>query len=476
MNNSNKNKYLLKNTVVLSIGNFGSKLISFFLVPLYTNIFTTAEYGTIDLITILITVFVPIVTLNISEAVMRYSMDKNSNKDKILCIGNIVLYSSIIICIFSFPILKVIPYTTQYALLLVLYLTTFISSSIYLCFIRGKEQLFDYSIISIIQTLAIALLNIYFLVILKIGIKGYIIAYIIAYLITTFLCIIRGKIVPFINKKSFDKNLAKEMIKYSVILIPNSLMWWIMHSLDRVMVTSMIGIEANGIYTVSYKLPTIIITLTSIFNQAWMFSAVREKDSVDKESYTNSIFTALFNIVITISLFLLLILKPLMKIYVGKAFFLAWKYTPLLIIGSVFLTLATFISNEYTAHKDSIGFLKSSTIGAVANLMLNLLLIPIIGVIGAAIATCISYICVYIFRIFDTKKYMKFRVLDKEKIICISLLLISSILVYIDNYFSYLLLFLILLIDIFISRKYWLKIINNVIKKVFKKRRKHNDM
>ena len=260
------------------------------------------------------------------------------------------------------------------------------------------------------------------------------------------------------------------MIKYSVILIPNSLMWWIMNSLDRIMVTSMISIEANGVYTVSYKLPTIIITLTSIFNQAWMFSAVKEKDSADKETYSNSIFTALFNIVITISLFLLLILKPLMKIYVGKAFFLAWEYTPALIIGTVFLTLGTFISNEYTAHKDSIGFLKSSTIGALINLILNFLLIPIIGVMGAAIATCISYICVYIFRIFDTRKYLKYRVLDKEKVICISLLLLSSIVIYIDNYFCYLILLLILLIDLIISRKFWFKILNNIKRKIFKKK------
>ena len=470
MNNSSKNKYLLKNTIVLSIGNFGSKLISFFLVPLYTNIFTTAEYGTIDLITILTTVIVPLITLNISESVMRYSMDKNSDKDKILSVGNVILLVSILICMISFPILSVISYTSQYALLLVIYMMTFISSSIYLCFIRGKEQLFDYSIISIVQTLIIAILNIYFLIVLKIGIKGYIIAYIIAYLITTFLCIIRGKIIPSFKKLSLDKKLAKDMIKYSVILIPNSLMWWIMNSLDRIMVTSMISIEANGVYTVSYKLPTIIITLTSIFNQAWMFSAVKEKDSADKETYSNSIFTALFNIVITISLFLLLILKPLMKIYVGKAFFLAWEYTPALIIGTVFLTLGTFISNEYTAHKDSIGFLKSSTIGALIYFILNFLLIPIIGVMGAAIATCISYICVYIFRIFDTRKYLKYRVLDKEKVICISLLLLSSIVIYIDNYFCYLILLLILLIDLIISRKFWFKILNNIKRKIFKKK------
>ena len=89
MDKETKNKYLIKNTIILSIGNFGSKLITFFLVPLYTNILTTSEYGTIDLITMLTTVIVPLITLNISEAVMRYSMDKDLNKEKILRIGTI---------------------------------------------------------------------------------------------------------------------------------------------------------------------------------------------------------------------------------------------------------------------------------------------------------------------------------------------------------------------------------------------------
>ena len=54
----------------------------------------------------------------------------------------------------------------------------------------------------------------------------------------------------------------------SVVLIPNTFMWWIMNSSDRVMVTYMIGAAANGIYAVSYKLPTLVSTLTGIFNQA----------------------------------------------------------------------------------------------------------------------------------------------------------------------------------------------------------------
>ncbi len=470
MSNSSKNKYLLKNTIILSIGNFGSKLISFFLVPLYTNVLTTYEYGKIDLITILSTVVVPLITLNIQEAVLRFSMDKDKDKTEVLKTGTLIMIIAIILSLLGIPLLNLFDATKNYSFLLVLYMLSYIGSHIYLCYIRGIEKLVDYSIISIIQTCLIAILNIIFLIPLKLGISGYILAYIISYFITFILCFIRGNVIKTIDNFKIDKKITMNMIKYSVLLIPNSLMWWIMNSLDRVMVSSFLNVEANGVYAVSYKIPTILITFTTIFNQAWMFSAVKEKDSADKETYTNSIFSALFNIVITISLFILLILKPLMKIYVGKAFYLAWEYTPALIVGTVFLTLGTFISNEYTAHKDSIGFLKSSTVGALINLVLNFLLIPIIGVMGAAIATCISYICVYIFRIFDTKKYLKYKVLDKEKIIYISLLLLSSIVIYIDNYFCYLILLLILLIDLIISRKFWFKILNNIKRKIFKKK------
>lgn len=458
--NGKKNKYLLKNTIALSIGNFGSKLITFLLVPLYTNILTLAEYGTIDLITVITTVLVPIITLNIHEAVMRFMMDKDSDSNSILSIGIIMSLITFVICLLIFPIFSIVNVTSKYSVLLVLYMFSFAISNIFMCYIRGKEKLFDYSIIGIVQSLLIATFNIFFLLYLKAGIKGYIISYVLAYLITSIICIIRGKI--FFNYHfSFNSNLARSMLKYSVFLIPNSLMWWIINSLDRFMVSSIISIDANGIYSVSYKIPTILITLTTIFNQAWMFSAIKENDSNkdEKNDYTNTIYSGLFNIVISISLFVLLILKPLMKIYVGKDFYSAWLYTPSLIIGAFFLTLGTFISNEYTANKDSLGFLKSSSIGAVLNLILNFVLIPKIGIFGAAIATCLSYISVFIFRYFDTKKYIKLKILDSKKIIGIVLLLISSSIVFIDSNYIYILLSLIFVIELLVNFSFWKKMI-----------------
>lgn len=122
--------------------------------------------------------------------------------------------------------------------------------------------------------------------------------------------------------------MAKSMAKYSVVLIPNTFMWWIMNSSDRVMVTSMIGVAANGIYAVSYKLPSLVSTLTGIFNQAWSYSAIREDGSEDENEYNNRVFNRLVSIVMLLSIMLLTIIKPFLKLYVGESYYEAWRYTP----------------------------------------------------------------------------------------------------------------------------------------------------
>lgn len=467
MKKNSRNRYLLKNTFIFSIGNFGSKIINFLLVPLYTNILTTSEYGTLDLVTVLSMVLVPIITLNISESIMRFSLDKSSDKNKILSIGIIMSFISFIFSFLMIFIFNFSSFTNNYSIYLSFYIFSLSISTIFLCYIRGIEKLFDYSIISIIQSLSIAVLNIIFLITFKMGVKGYILSYSISYILTTILCIIRGKIFSEIVRLNFDKKLFKRMTKYSVLLIPNSLMWWIINSLDRVMVTNMISINANGIYAVSYKIPTILITLTTIFNQAWMFSAVKEKDSIDKNEYTNNVFKSLSICVITISAFLILILKPLLKIYVGTDFYNAWKFIPPLLVGTIFLTLGTFLSNEYTAHKDSLGFLKSSTIGAVTNLILNFIFIRKYGVMGASVATCLSYLAVFIFRLFDTRKYVKINIYNKKIILNLLIVIILSILIYINNIYILIIMILIFILLLLNEINFWLSIFNSLVKKVF---------
>ena len=428
-----RNKYLLKNTVIFSIGNFGTKIISFFLVPLYTNILTTREYGTVDLIYTIGMVLVPLLTLNIGESIMRFALDKDADCDKIMSTGITILIFGAIIGLLILPIANLFESVSNYSIYIYLYTLTLAFSQIFLCYLRGKEFLLKYSIGNIIQSLTIAIFNIIFLIGMKKGIEGYLMAYILANVCTGLYGFWAGKVNLVIKKYSSDIELSKNMIKYSVVLIPNSFMWWIMNSSDRMMVSAMISVTANGVYAVAYKIPTLLSTITTIFNQAWSYSAIREDESEDKEEYNNRVYDNLVTIVIVVATGLLMIMKPFLSVYVGKEYYAAWHYVPYLIVGFVFMTLGSFIATSYTVHKDSMGFLISGTVGAIINLILNFILIPMMGVSGAAFATCISYFGVFAYRIKDTQKYIKLRVFKRKQICGYALLILSAMTCYLDN-------------------------------------------
>lgn len=428
-----RNKYLLKNTLIFTIGNLGSKLISFVLIPLYTNILSTSQYGVVDLVMTLSMVAIPILTLNIYESVMRFALDKGRKKDEITQIGMLVFFVSCIVGLIIIPICNLFHQLSNYSILIYFYIITSAASQIVLCDLRGKELLLHYSIGNILNTFFIALFNIIFLSIFKLGINGFLLAYVIANFITTLYGLMMGKGYKALKIKKINKLLMVKMIKYSIVLIPNSFMWWIMNSSDRIMVTSMVGVSANGIYAISYKLPSLVSTITTIFNQAWNYSAIKELNSHDEEKYNNFIFKRYIAIVMLIGLLLLTTLKPFLSIYVGNEYYSAWKYSPFLIIGCVYLTLGTFMATSYSVHKDGFGFLFSAVFGAIFNIIGNYLLIPNFGIYGAAISTCISYIMVFIFRLFHTRKYIYYDLKNNEFIFGSIFLFTSSILIYINN-------------------------------------------
>ena len=409
-------------------------MISFFLIPLYTNALTTTEYGVVDLIATVGTVAAPVLTLNICESVMRFALDKDANKDKITQIGTNLLLIGIA------------------------------ASQLYLCDLRGKELLVYYSIGNVLHTFFIAALNILFLVVFKGGIEGYLNAYIISNILTATYALIMGKGYRSFSFSGVDKKLLQRMIRYSIVLIPNSFMWWIMNSSDRVMVSSMVGIAANGIYAVSYKLPTLVSTLTTIFNQAWSYSAIREEGTEDENEYNNKIFRTLIGIVMLIGIGLITFMKPFLSIYVAKEYYVAWKYTPFLTVGCVYLTLATFMATSYTVHKDSFGYLFSGMFGAIFNIVMNLALIPLIGVYGAAIATCISYMLVFVFRLFHTRKYIRYNIKNKEFIVGSAILILSACLMFVDNLFGLTLQCALMLIAIYSFSDVWSPMLKKLLK------------
>lgn len=462
---SKRIRYLAKNTAIFAVGNMGTKLISFFLVPLYTNVLSTDQYGVADFVHTVCMVLAPVIVLNIGESIMRFALDKDADYGQIMSIGVVIFAGSMVVGLAIIPLAWCVETLSEYTIYIYLYTVSLAGSQILLCYLRGKERLVEYAVGSIIQTAGIAGLNIFYLLVLGQGLHGYFKAYIIASVITMLYAFFVGRVFSALRSFRFNLVLAREMIKYSVVLIPNTFMWWIISSSDRVLITALLGAAANGIYAVSYKIPSVVSVIASIFNQAWGYSAIHEDESEDRDSYSNTIYKGLVAVSVISGIALLLIMKPLMSVYVEASYYEAWRYTPFLIIGNVFMTTGTFLASWYTVNKDSKGYLFSATCGAVVNVVLNLVLIPYLGIAGSALATCVSYIAVFVYRAYDTQKYITIEVMNRRYVLAYAVLFLSGATLYIDGIAGELFILAEFVSAVVLFRDVWIPVLKKVAKR-----------
>ena len=466
---NSKIKYLLKNTTIFALGELGTKLIMFFLVPFYTYILTPEEYGVVDLIFTISTLLTPVVMFNIGEAIMRFALDKDANCEKILTIGIVVIVFGILISLFIIPIVSCFEIIANYAIFMYLYIIFSATKTIFTCYLRGKEKLKTYAFSNILNTFLIASLNIYFLAILHKGIEGYLSAYIISDVITIIFSLIVGKIYKDFRKLNFDRKLTIQMIKFSLAIIPNSLLWWVINSSDRIMVTSMVGPAENGILAVGYKIPSILVTINTILMQAWKYSAIKEKDNKENEEFTNKMFYQFVSASMLISACMIVVIKPITSILFEQQYFTSWESSIYLLLGFVFMGVSTFLGTAYYVEKNMIGNMLSALFGAVVNIILNLVFIPKMGAAGATLAACCCYFAIMIYRYFDTKKYQKIYLFRKEYIFTCFGIIIMIIGNVISNYFLLVIAFVLVC---FVNIKFiqmYIKIFIGILKKLIKR-------
>lgn len=450
----NRYIYLLKNIGLLTLSNFATKILSFFLVPLYTNILTTTEYGIYDLFSTTVGVLLPILTFNIQEAVLRFSMDTTYDRKSIVSIATkyLIISNSIVVIGLSINnIFNLSLIINQYSVFFFLMFLVQSCSGMITMYIRGIDKIYVLSISSVISTVITILLNIIFLAIFDWGLIGYFLANIIGPLIQCIYLIIKAHIVKDINfKKSFIKE-KNEMTKYSQPLIANSIAWWINNASDRYIIILFCGLTENGIYSVASKIPSILNIFQTIFNQAWTLSAVKDFDPSDQSGFFTNTYKAYNCMMVIVCSAIIVFDKILAKFLYAKDFYIAWKYVPWLTIAILFGAMAGYIGGFFAAVKDSKIFAKSTILGAITNLVLNLFFTPIFGPLGAAIATTISYMEVWAFRYWHSKRYVKIRIDLFRDIFSYIILIGQSILMLIELqdvifYFFEVLLFIIILV------------------------------
>lgn len=399
-----KYKKIINNSLIFAIGNLGSKLIQFVLVPLYTYTLTKSEFGKVDLITNVVNLIGVVLTLDIADALFRFAMDERKNKDNVFSTGIILAFGTLCLGFLFVPLLHGLsgdyPVVLSYLFLVFFILFTCISN-----YVRaiGFSKLFAIS--GAISTFVTGFANIILLIQFKLGMTGYLVSLILANFIASLFLLLTTKVWKKFSWKKFDRMLLKEMVFYSVPLIPNSIAWWLNSSSDRFFIVIFLGATANGLYAVANKIPSLITILSTVFMQSWQLSTVEEYNSKDRKEFFSNVFKYFTNLIFSVSIIILLVIRPLLKVSISPAFYNSWKVVPLLILAVIYSSIASFLGTMYTASKKTVPIMVTTILGALTNIVLTILLVPLLGLNGAAIANIFSFFLVIIMRLKDMYKF-----------------------------------------------------------------------
>jgi len=432
-----KVKNLAKDTGLFAISGFGSKILLFLLTPLYTSILSTEQYGIADLINTTINFVYPVMTLSIAEATLRYSMEKNLSKKAVFNNTLLITLVSFILVLIIKPFIGLIDeaLSVYWFYFIAIYCLNNIQLSVS-NFVKGTGKTTLFAITGIIQTVVIIVSNILFLVVFKFEIDGYLWSIIIGYAISTLVMFWFGEIYIYIFPLKFDKKLLKEMLVYSIPMIPTIIAWAINTSIDKYMIVNMVGMSDNGVYSVAHKIPTILTTILMIFLNAWQLAAISNYGEDDESEFQTDIYS-IFNIVGLIGCFVILIAnKFLASILFANDFYVAWHYVPFLTASAFFSALAGFLAAAYRAAKKTKSLFVSVLVGAVVNIFLNYILLNWIGILGAAVATGLSFFVVWFIRIVMVQKIVEIRIDISKTIFTYALFFFAVIIESIDVQYS----------------------------------------
>lgn len=406
MTTNTRSKKLIINIFLFFIGGMGAKIIQFILLPMYTRVLSNTEYGTIDLLQTIVTLLLPIITVSVAEAVFRFGMDCSINSYFVLRQSLIIATTglgigSLVIGFVYFFINKnlLLP-------LLAIQLVTAAYKTILSQYIRSQKRIKLYVTDNLCQTFIICTVNIIAIIYFKLGVWGYFSGYIIANMFSIILLSIKTDLFHQIKTAAGSDNLGRKLLNYSVPLIPNSICWWISNSLDRVMVSAMLGVSQNGILAVAYKIPNMISLMFDFFIQAWQMSLNEEIDANQKSDFHNVVFQYVSIIIFIISFLAMFLSNYLLPFVVGQSFIIAQKYIPLFSLAIVFFSFAQYLGTFFSAYKKTAQAFYTNLAASVSNIFLNVCLIPDYGLYGAAFATLFSYILLWLIRIIKLKTFV----------------------------------------------------------------------
>ncbi|MBQ7335349.1 MAG: oligosaccharide flippase family protein [Clostridia bacterium] len=429
----NRYQKLFSNTVILAIGTFGSKLLVFLLMPLYTAWLTTAQYGAAETVTSVANFLIPIACVGVSTGIFRFAADREADREAVFSGSMALLGLGLGGFLFLSPLLLLVDYFREYVWLIVLYVLFADVQAVMAQYLRATDRTTLFAVQGILNTVLTVLCNVLFLFCFDLGVTGYVLSVVVGNVLTSLFMLWRAKLWRVFHISKVSRRIMWEILRFSLPMIPTTVCWLITDLSDRSMVTYFCGESVNGLYSAAYKIPTIVTLISGIFLQAWQFSAVAESSEEEEcGRFYSRVFDGFLSVIMIGSAGLILLSRFLTDLLLNSAYFEAWRYMPTLLCAAALEAIVSFLATVYLVRKKSGHSFVTALVGALSNIILNLLLIPLMGALGAAVATLASYALVMIVRMIDAPRMIRFRLCLPRLIVSVLLLFASAAVMTLD--------------------------------------------
>ncbi len=414
---------------VYAIGNIGSKLITFLMVPLYTYfVHDTGDFGYYDVCLTVCLLLLPFFTLQLRDGAFRFLLDcdDETQRRRIVSFVARTMASSLVITLLVAIVLALFTDIQHlgYAVGLLIAMSL---QEVYSQVFRGLGNNRAFVMVGILSALGIGVFSVIFVAYLHWGIRGIFLANIIARLLA--LVLVEAKVRLITRHTSWNIRIGKvgrDIIRYTLPLLPGSLCWWLTGSSDRLFVTHFLGLDVNGVYAVAIRFTGIINTLAIIFYQAWQETAILQYHSPDRDRFFSKMFNSYIFLLGIILVGYVFLLKVNYGWLVAPQYHQSLNYIYPLGLSAVLFALSAFFDMGYQCAKDTSRTLPAIVLSAVINVILNFLLIKPLGVYGVILTQVITYTVLFTYRWHDMRRYFVLKS-SSRSLVPVIVMLLSAI-------------------------------------------------
>lgn len=412
--NQNASARLAKNTVIYMIGNLGSKILQVLILPLLTAVLLTEEYGYYDLIVTTINLITPIATLQLVEAMFRYLFG-GSEEEKRVTISSVTaaLVVGMTILAAVIALIQMFGIDLKYPFLIYLNYITNILFDYMQKIARCQQRNSLVAVSGVINTSVMLAVEAMALLVFKMRVDGMLLANCVSYFVAVLYLEYKLRIEEYLSIAAVNVKRVKELLKYSLPLVPNSVCWWVVSACDRYVISFFLSISANGIYSIAGKFSQMLSMITSVFQMAWQESSIIESDKATRDEFYTKTFDSYMRFLLSGYVVLLPIIRLAMPFLVAEEYRIGYLYNPLLLLGAVFSAFSQFYGSAYLAFKKTGGALSTTIIAAIINVTVGACLISKIGLYAPALGTTCAFLAQWLLRANQMKDYFRVKINTK---------------------------------------------------------------